>query len=109
MISRAVGVSSLLGVSQGHGGSRGSSKVAMSSPENSAEGAKGYRASFQSKWLASDGAAGGTRHCLEAIRTWLEIRQISALVPRSPLYNEKTFHKNTKVRGISPMTQPVMD
>ena len=42
IISRAVGVSSLLGVSQGHGGSRGSSKVAMSSPENSAEGAKGY-------------------------------------------------------------------
>ena len=49
MISRAVAsqgtswvCSHLLSVSQGHGGSRGSSKVAMSSPENSAEGAKGY-------------------------------------------------------------------
>ena len=61
------------------------SKVAMFSPDvwvqsfqcsrqkGSAEGAKGYRASFQSKWLASDGAAGGTRHW-KAIRTWLEIR-----------------------------------
>ena len=45
--------------------------------KGSAEGAKGYRASFQSKWLASDGAAGGTRHWKE-IRTWLEIRLISA-------------------------------
>ena len=58
MISRAVGVSSLLGVSQGHGGSRGSSKVAMSSPENSAEGAKGYRASFQSNGRPQMGRPG---------------------------------------------------
>ena len=76
MISRAVGVSSLLGVSRGHGGSRGSSKVAMSSPENSVEGAKGYRASFQSNWLASDGAAGGARHWLRLICALLEIRLV---------------------------------
>ena len=69
MISRAVAsqgtswvCSHLLSVSQGHGGSRGccSSKVAMSSPENSAEGVKGYRASFQRNLLTLGG--GGRWH-----------------------------------------------
>jgi hypothetical protein len=91
-----------LGVSQGHGGSRGSSKVAMSSPENSAEGAKGYRASFQSKWLASDGAAGGTRHCLEAIRTWLEIRQMRPSCRGRGFIMKKPFTKIPKFVAYRP-------
>ena len=97
MISRAVGVSSLLGVSQGHGGSRGSSKVAMSSPENSAEGAKGYRASFQSNGRPRKGRPGGARHSLEAIHTWLEIRQISASEEAIWFYLEE--RKNLKQKS----------